>query len=182
MKYTEYYEIMRDNYSIIVPKTMNQNTKFVQLQYSNGAKKYEGNYITGKKHGLHKAWYQNNQLKYEGSYVNGMKDGLHKAWYEGGQVMYQAKKDGLHEMWHQNGKIMYEGYYKNIETPEGIINFINIIYHQFGLPTEIPVIYGWNFIPLLLAIIISESIKFFSTLFSNLSKTSLKSKFVLALV
>jgi hypothetical protein len=28
MKYTEYYEIMRDNYSIIVPKTMNQNTKF----------------------------------------------------------------------------------------------------------------------------------------------------------
>jgi len=154
---------------------MNQKTKYIKTQYANGDKKYEGNYINGKKDGLHKEWYPKNQLKYEGSYIKGIKNGIHKAWYENGQIMYEGERDGLHKMWHQNGQMLYEGDYKNMEAPEGIIKFINMTLDQFGLPTENPDVHTFNFIPLLLSSIISESFKFLSTLFNDLSKKSLTS-------
>ena len=46
---------------------------------------YIGEFVNGKKEGLHSLWYENGQLKEDGSYSNGKKVGLHQFWKKNGQ-------------------------------------------------------------------------------------------------
>ena len=49
-------------------------------------KNYKGEFVNGKKEGLHRKWHDNGQLEKEGSYVNDKREGLWRFWGENGQL------------------------------------------------------------------------------------------------
>ena len=87
-----------------------------------------GNFINGKKNGIHKTWYEDGQLKSEGYKIDGKEDGIHKTWYENGQLEFDVnfkdgKRDGLYKLWYKNGQLQFDKKYINDTTHGMSIHF-----------------------------------------------------------
>ena len=48
-----------------------------------------GNFIDGKKDGLHRRWYENGKLEEESNYINNSLTGLYKRWNEDGLLYWE---------------------------------------------------------------------------------------------
>ena len=82
--------------------------------HENGQLIAEGNNIDGKLDGIIRMWHENGQLIVEGNYINGKEDGIIRSWHENGQLLSKGnymdgKKDGIHRVWHSNGQLIGEG-------------------------------------------------------------------------
>ena len=63
--------------------------------WSNGKKRYEGNYKDGKEDGLWTEWYENGQKKQEVTFKDGIPDGLTTWWHWNGTKKLEGTwKDG----------------------------------------------------------------------------------------
>ena len=110
--------------------------------YINGNKRFQGQYLSGSKHGIWEEWsesgylilesqyskgelngkwitYRSNGTKlWAGNYINGLEDGLWVAWYENGQKKSEGIKKkgklftGSYKEWSDRGVTILEGMYK----------------------------------------------------------------------
>lgn len=91
--------------------------------YKNGEIYDEENYLNDKLHGLRTSYDSKGNLNYKGNYIDGKKDGVHvnyanfgnygDAVEQGNYIL--GKKDGKHTRTMINGDLVFEEYYKNGE-------------------------------------------------------------------
>ena len=80
-------------------------------QMSNGQVIYHGQWLDGKKNGLHTEWwYYNGKKSEEARYKNGELDGPRLTWYDNGQIwsivnFKNGKWEGKSKVWYDNGQI-----------------------------------------------------------------------------
>ena len=105
------------------------NSKFPLLKYSLTfplplfkiyiitVKKYEGEFLNGKRNGKGKEYYYyNGKLKFEGDYLNGEKNGKVKEYYDNGKLKYEGeylngKRNGKGKEYDDDGNLVFEGCY-----------------------------------------------------------------------
>jgi antitoxin component YwqK of YwqJK toxin-antitoxin module len=82
--------------------------------FESGKKRYEAQYVDGRKEGTSTAWYENGRKNSEKQWKNNRQEGVETAWYESGKKMYErpftdGRQDGVETSWFENGKKRYEG-------------------------------------------------------------------------
>ena len=83
------------------------------LNYSNGIKAEEIQYLKGKKHGSFKKWYQDGTISFESLYENGLQNGTTKSWWKDGKIRSEAnhingKVNGVQKQWYKEGILFKE--------------------------------------------------------------------------
>lgn len=86
--------------------------KEIQL-YENGDKKYEGEFVNGKKHGKWIFWFENGKLWSEGSFDQNLRSGKTKVYHKNGKLYYKGKyedgkKHGNWEFYNNSGELVNE--------------------------------------------------------------------------
>ncbi len=79
---------------------------------------YSGEFVNGKKVGIHREYYSINKIMREGNYINGVKEGIHKVWAYNGQLICKVnykngKRIGLSKKWNGGGQLIALDYNEN---------------------------------------------------------------------
>jgi antitoxin component YwqK of YwqJK toxin-antitoxin module len=87
-----------------------------------------GNWVNGKKDGLHCKWYPDGKNMERGKWINGKEDGMHRLWHANGELhesenWIEGVRDGLHEIWDENNKIQMRILWKNGDIESEEIHF-----------------------------------------------------------
>ena len=91
---------------------------------------YDGNFVDGKKNGLHKEFKGfNDALVREGRFENGTPVGVHKNWYSNGQLQMEVtfskgKREGLSKKWSQDGDLLSLDFDQN-KILDYMTNYLN---------------------------------------------------------
>ena len=112
-----------------------------------------GNYINGKKDGMHRRWHKNGKLKYETYFKDGKRDSLSIAWYYNGLLKSignykDGKKIGVWQDWGFFDKnfsyIIEDANYKD-DLPDGLFSYLNAeANYKDGLPDGLCKVWWWN--------------------------------------
>jgi len=89
---------------------------------------YDGNFVDGKKNGLHKEYYYSALVR-EGRFENGTPVGVHKNWYSNGQLQMEVtfskgKREGLSKKWSQEGDLLSLDFDQN-KILDYMTNYLN---------------------------------------------------------
>ncbi len=82
----------------------------------------ETNYLEGKRHGLHRAWFRSGSLREEGRYVMGLRQGVHRSYWEGGALHCRGdftQGTGHEDCYWPNGEKQSMGSF-NLGKPQGL--------------------------------------------------------------
>ena len=90
---------------------------------------YDGNFVDGKKNGLHKEYTRSGILVREGRFENGTPVGVHKNWYYNGQLKMEVtfskgKREGLSKKWSQDGDLLSLDFDQN-KILDYMTNYLN---------------------------------------------------------
>lgn len=88
------------------------------IQFSDGKKASEREYVNGVEHGLSQSWYHNGKRQHQCQLVAGRKHGVFRNWYDNGQCAMQFEFEkgvlqGPAMAWHRNGQRKYWTLFKN---------------------------------------------------------------------
>ena len=85
------------------------HTGIIFDSYSNGVKKLQAQYVSGKANGIQQTWYENGSRRTSATYLDGKENGTAMEWHPNGKektlVRYtNGIATGEHQTWHTNGQ------------------------------------------------------------------------------